>query len=432
MKRKSNWTCNDCGTVNDDQFEICYKCGAIRSRRKRFSHRRNGKNIKFITIICCITALAILAIAGIAIFANGRENKTPESSDSVSVQLDSGGEYVMNAESSSEETSEKWYDIAQVYAGTGFSLGIKKDGSLTVKGHIQNYGEVETDLASEIESWEKIEKIVFGMGSVLGLREDGTVLSAGSNPEIADEVSQWRNVIDISAGAQHAYGVTGDGKVFAVGKNDFGEEIEVNDKSDIVKAIAVTCGSGNYSVFLDKYGVASDDLGWKESGIRGISSSGWLTLGIREDGTVSGSGEDYCRLKDYLDTWADIVQALPGDTCAVGLRADGTVATAGGFETDGETIYAFREAQEWANIKLLAFDGEDVLIGVKDDGTVVTDKRFDDSGEFSYYDLDDCLKKVETWTDIVDVVISGDHIIGLRSDGTALAVGNNDYGQCNL
>ena len=84
----------------------------------------------------------------------------------------------MNAESSSEETSEKWYDIAQVYAGTGFSLGVKEDGSLTVKGHIQDYGEVETDLAAEIESWEKIEKIVFGMGSVLGLREDGTVLSA--------------------------------------------------------------------------------------------------------------------------------------------------------------------------------------------------------------------------------------------------------------
>ena len=432
MKRKNNWTCNYCGTVNGDQFEICYKCGVIRSRKKKFSHCRIEKNIKLITIVCCIAALAILASAGIVIFANGRENKTPESSDSVSVQPDSSEEYAMNAESSSEETSEKWHDIAQIYAWTGASLGVREDGSLTVKGNIQNYGEIETDLAAELESWEKIDKIVFGMGSVLGLREDGTVLSAGANLEIADEVSQWRNVVDISAGAQHAYGVTADGKVFAVGKNDFGEELEVNDKTDIVKAIAVTCGSGNYSVFLNKYGTASDDFGWKESRIREISSSGWLTLGIREDGTVSGSGEDYCRLKDYLDTWADIVQALPGDTCAVGLKADGTVVTAGGIETEGETIYAFQKALEWTNIKLLAFDGGDVLIGVKDDGTVVTDKRFDDSGGFSYYDLDDCLKKVETWTDIVDVVISRDHIIGLRSDRTVVAVGNNDYGQCNL
>jgi hypothetical protein len=39
---------------------------------------------------------------------------------------------------------------------------------------------------------------------------------------------------------------------------------------------------------------------------------------------------------------------------------------------------------------------------------------------------------VGSWTDIVQVAGGGDHTVGLKSDGTVVAVGRNDYGQCDV
>jgi alpha-tubulin suppressor-like RCC1 family protein len=35
------------------------------------------------------------------------------------------------------------------------------------------------------------------------------------------------------------------------------------------------------------------------------------------------------------------------------------------------------------------------------------------------------------WTDIVAISAGGNHILGLKSDGTIAAAGNNQYGQCD-
>jgi alpha-tubulin suppressor-like RCC1 family protein len=39
---------------------------------------------------------------------------------------------------------------------------------------------------------------------------------------------------------------------------------------------------------------------------------------------------------------------------------------------------------------------------------------------------------VGNWTNIVQVAAGYGYTVGLRSDGTVVAVGNNDYGQCNV
>ena len=215
--------------------------------------------------------------------------------------------------------------------------------------------------------------------------------------------------------------------------DDFGEDWQVDDKKDITKAIAVTCSAGHMTIFLSRDGEASDSIGWTASGISDISSSGWLTLGIKEDGTVTGTGEDYSYLNGDLSRWTDIVQVLAGDVSAAGLKSDGTVVVAGGIEMDGEKFPIFSESQEWTDIKLLRSDGEKVLIGIKNDGTVAAAKRDEDAGDYYFdYDLDACLKEIGTWTDIVDVSVAYDHIVGLKSDGTVVAVGNNDDQQCEL
>jgi hypothetical protein len=69
--------------------------------------------------------------------------------------------------------------------------------------------------------------------------------------------------------------------------------------------------------------------------------------------------------------------------------------------------------------------GYDHTVGLKSDGTVVA------VGD-NYYGQ----RNVSGWTDIVEIAAGGYHTIGVKSDGTVVAVGpegvEQDYGQCNL
>ena len=59
-------------------------------------------------------------------------------------------------------------------------------------------------------------------------------------------------------------------------------------------------------------------------------------------------------------------------------------------------------------------------VGLRSDGTVVA------VGNNDYGECD-----VDSWTDIV-AVAAGFHTVGLRSDRTVVATGDNEYGQCNV
>ena len=38
----------------------------------------------------------------------------------------------------------------------------------------------------------------------------------------------------------------------------------------------------------------------------------------------------------------------------------------------------------------------------------------------------------DSWSNIKQISISGDHVVGLKTDGTVIAAGNNEFGQCNV
>jgi len=60
-------------------------------------------------------------------------------------------------------------------------------------------------------------------------------------------------------------------------------------------------------------------------------------------------------------------------------------------------------------------------VGLKSDGTVVAVGG-------NYHGRCD----VGGWTNITRVSVGSYHTVGLKSDGTVVAVGLNDYGQCNV
>lgn len=61
------------------------------------------------------------------------------------------------------------------------------------------------------------------------------------------------------------------------------------------------------------------------------------------------------------------------------------------------------------------------IVAVKTNGTVVA------AGDNEFEQCD-----VSKWTDVVAVSAYDEHTVGLRSDGTVLATGNNDFGQCDV
>ena len=60
-------------------------------------------------------------------------------------------------------------------------------------------------------------------------------------------------------------------------------------------------------------------------------------------------------------------------------------------------------------------------VGLKSDGTVIAVS----SAEYGQCD-------VNGWTDIVSISAGGKHTVGLKSDGTVVAVGDNQHGECNV
>lgn len=113
--------------------------------------------------------------------------------------------------------------------------------------------------------------------------------------------------------------------------------------------------------------------------------------------------------------WGQVEAIAAGNNHAVGLKADGTVVSA------GSNWYGQRSGlSEWTEITAIDASVETTL-GLRRDGTVMA-AGFNDKGQCD----------VTEWTDIVAVAAGEEHSVGLRSDGTVVAVGNNKNGQCDV
>ena len=101
----------------------------------------------------------------------------------------------------------------------------------------------------------------------------------------------------------------------------------------------------------------------------------------------------------------------------MGLRSDGTVL-AGGVCSKGRCNVSY-----WRDIVAIA-GGVGHAVGLHSDGTVVATGN-DGVGAVGAF-------KVFGWRDIVAIETGGLYTVGLRADGTVLAVGFNNKGQCNV
>ena len=100
--------------------------------------------------------------------------------------------------------------------------------------------------------------------------------------------------------------------------------------TDIIKLEICVCLAGEYAAGLRSDGTmvyeGICDVGWTgpSDHIIDFASSGWMLIGLREDGSVTANGEDSEGASVFLD-WTDMKQVDCGDTEAIGLRENGTI-----------------------------------------------------------------------------------------------------------
>lgn len=126
----------------------------------------------------------------------------------------------------------------------------------------------------------------------------------------------------------------------------------------------------------------------------------------------------FAALGDYRDS-AEQVRLLPQYQRADTLMKFGQYPSAAiAFSKLGDyrdSAQRAKEAGEMQQIFSIAA-GENHTVGLRSNGTVVA---------VGYNKWGQC--DISGWTDIVAVAAGNDHTVGLRSDGTVVAVGNNNY-----
>ena len=368
-----------------------------------------------------------------------------------------------------------WSDIIAVSAGDSRSVGLKSDGTVVAVGS-NSYGECN------VSAWENIVAISTWRSHTVGLKTDGTVMAVGDNDHGQCNVEDWSDIIAISAGWNHTVGLKSDGTVVAVGNNGDGS-CNVENWSDIV---AISAGE-YYTVGLKSDGtvvaVGENSCGQCDvnnwSDIVVISAGDEHTIGLKSDGTIVtvGSGNDG---EKHVDDWSDIVAVSSGWHHSTGLKSDGTVVVACYRQ------YSSTEVDNWRDIKLpqkLTIDPS-LVNAVKEEkekaynealALVEAGKYQDAIAAFekigNYKDAKEYITKINenylttkepetiinksdnlTVTKIVQqikettekavskkkavkncTVSAGDfHTVGVKTNGTVIAVGDNYWGQNNV
>jgi len=327
--------------------------------------------------------------------------------------------------------TKDWHDIIAVVAGKRHTVGLQKDGNVVAVGLNLSveYNSDEYTTYDRYISFRKYRNTARVIGEYK--KYDNGPCSVGG----------WYDIIAIAAGSYHTVGLTKVGTVVACGRNEK-KQCNTDEWRDIV---AVT---------------ASDDY----------------TIGLKADGTVIATGDFDSRLKQ----WKDLISISASENIYIGVKTDDTIVLirdevdVTGHEeqimnkleeeqkkreeeehkeqeriVEQERIIVEQEHKKqerraeqerinrerfeehkrnWPKVQeriakykspISAGGCSTVVVNV--DGTVVA------IGKNNYGQCN-----VSGWRDIV-AVAAGDHsTVGLKANGTVVAIGDNEYGQCNV
>lgn len=246
---------------------------------------------------------------------------------------------------------------------------------------------------------------VIDNGSELfAIRNDSTA-AARENFPAKDAVAQWTDLVTVYTAGGNTIGLKSDGTVVHnrtdVIIGDSAAVYDVSGWTDIVDLSGESCRatmkiSPNSTAFYNY-----DDY------VVGLKSDGTvLAVGNNDEGQCDVSGwtdivaiatDQYA--KENITAVYDVKRNL-SNHYTVGLKYDGTVVISGAYPKNWNLT-------GWTDIVKIRTGGEHIA-GLRRDGTVVS-----------------TLGDTSGWKDITDIDAGPYHVIGLRADGTVAATGNN-------
>lgn len=200
-----------------------------------------------------------------------------------------------------------------------------------------------------------------------------------------------QNSHHIAGGIRNSITITNKGTIKTAGKNGF-KQLNTNSWNDIIS--------------VDIYGT--------------------LTIGLQENGVAKITGT-YNKQEIYdLEIWNDLVDVAAGEQFVVGLKSNGTVI-ADGHNGDGQL-----NVETWNNVT-------DIDAGARFTVALTEDKQLLFTG-YCGKQVKDFENQKEEWRDVISISASGGekggrgkgHTVGLKSDRTLVAVGDNSFGQCDF
>ena len=410
--------------------------------------------------------------------------------DGFTVGLRSDGRVAYAGDNNSDEIRKigSWKDIARIELKSPYSryiTGYRTDGTLALAdlhGVDPIYGDIAVRWKEEdFAGWNNVADLIIERFFCIGLRTDGTVLMISDTEKAPDAiaeaiiraektVSEWENIVQLVSLGMDQYrfssdyydympilvvGLKADGTVVCTDNEVLEKQNEDNpDKGEMRPWPDPREWNHVRELLVRRYGVGLAPLvfGLREDGsVLGLSEaiqnvdSLYMEMNecfvLKKDGSIEyirSMGEDW----EQSAGWTDIVEIAYGYNgqfiqCGrlIARRSDGTVYHfVSPYEDD-----PYRILDEWTDI-VRVFNSTYNLYGLKSDGTVLSGYRdpYDEMNVMEDYDAE-----IETWQDIVTIVASyggypfsetreREHIVGLKSDGTAVAAGDNTRGQCDL
>ena len=243
--------------------------------------------------------------------------------------------------------------------------------------------------------------LAVGFYHTVGLRQDGTVVAAGRNTDGQCNVTDWSGIVAIDCGAYHTVGLKADGTVVAVGRNEEGQ-CDVAEWGDIVEIVCTdydTVGlKRDGTVVRTGYHAYAELLGWSD--IVTIGGGSYAAVAVTEAGQLLSSHPS-SRSESIVGAIA--VDASTGYTLA--LLPNGTL-----LYTDGETGISDAVAISATSTGFMA---------LSETGKVYT-HWFRERDAIDFSDLETA----------VAIAAGGTHSAVLLSDGTVIARGLSDDGEC--
>lgn len=272
-------------------------------------------------------------------------------------------------------------------------------------------GQIQQQLSMKAKhDLRRIVEIAAGWSHTVALYADGTVAAIGDNGEGECDLSSWQDIISICAGNKCTTGLKKDGTVVTTNQRLEAQVREWRDITAIAMGLSHIVGLKKDGTVVTTGGLSKkkfDVSQWRN--IQAIATGGTFILGLETSGkvVVSGNGPG---TKLPFGGWRNVKAIAAGYEHSVALTNDGRVLMAG----VGGKIAELGTSN-------IGLDAGCYFTAVrKQDGTALV------TG------MGSARNNVLQWRDLEQIAAGYYHMVGLKTDGTLVAVGDNAAGQCEV